>query len=170
MKAFPLICLLMVLPLAAEESRLAVVDMTRLFNAHPDTKAAEERVTEARAEARKSFLKTSETLKKALQEHQDLLLAGKTAEAGKKLEAIRGLERELALVKSTRERDLENQFLEEKRKILAQVKEAVRAVNAEAGYVLVLDRSAAAESGIPMVVDVRGLADITDVVMARFKK
>ena len=61
----------------------------------------------------------------------------------------------------------EEQFLEEKRGILRQVREAVRACNEEMGYALVLDRSAAAASGIPMVVDVRGLDDITAAVMER---
>ena len=170
MKALLILFVLAVLPLAAQEPRLAVVDMTRLFEAHPDTKAAEERVTEARAEARKAFLKKSEDLKKALQEHQELTLAGKTGDAGKKLEAARALQRELAVAKTTMERDLEEQFLEEKRGILRQVREGVRACNEEMGYALVLDRSAAAASGIPMVVDVRGLEDITAAVMERLAK
>ena len=169
MKAF-LLLFVAILPLAAQDARIAVVDMTRLFNEHPHTAAAEERVTEARKKARDTFLEKSKALKFALQEHQDLVLAGKTTEAGKKLEATRVLQRELAQAKTTQERDLEKQFLDEKRKILKHVQEAVQTYNQEEGYALVLDRSAAAESGIPMVVDVRGLDDITEAVITRFKK
>ncbi|NNC90432.1 MAG: OmpH family outer membrane protein [Akkermansiaceae bacterium] len=171
MKAFIFfISLFVAIPAAAEDLRIAVVDMTRLFNTHPHTAAAEKRVDEARAKARTEFLEKSKALKFALQAHQDLLLAGKSTEAGKKLETARALQRELAADKTTRENDLQKQFLDEKRTILKNVREAVQAYNNEEGYALVLDRSAAAGSGIPMVVDVEGLDDITDAVIARFKK
>ena len=92
------------------------------------------------------------------------------SEGEKELEKARAAQRELAAMKSTQERDLEKQFLDEKRKILRQVQTAVQAYNKEAGYALVLDRSAAAQSGIPMVVDVNGPPDITDAVIERFRK
>ena len=64
------------LPILAQEARIAVVDMTRLFNEHPHTKAAEERVDEARKKAREAFLEKSKGLKLLLETHQALLLAG----------------------------------------------------------------------------------------------
>ncbi|MEM7146645.1 MAG: OmpH family outer membrane protein [Verrucomicrobiota bacterium] len=147
-----------------ESVRIAVVDMTALFEAHPGKVAAEARVTQARDAARKVFRDKSNELKKVLQEHQGLVGSGQSEAGREALERARVIERELAAMKTTQERDLEEAFLKEKRAILESIEAAVRTFNEEAGYALILDRSAAAANGIPMVIDVNGLDDITEAV------
>jgi Skp family chaperone for outer membrane proteins len=149
--------------------RIAVVDMTSLFNGHAETKAAEARVTKARDEARKIFREKSDSLKKVLQEHQELIKGGNVEGGRAALERARVLEREIATLKTTQARDLEEAFLAEKRAILTSIREAVQAFNETAGYSLILDRSAAAANGIPMIIDVKGLDDITEAVRASMK-
>jgi Skp family chaperone for outer membrane proteins len=151
------------------EVRIAVVDMTLLFNEHPETKAAEARVAKARDGARKLFRKKSDGLKKVLQEHQGLIAAGKVDAGRDALERARVIEREIAAMKTTQARDLEEAFLRERRAILESIRGAVKAFNEKAGYHLILDRSAAAASGMPMVVDVKGLEDITGPVQRAMK-
>jgi hypothetical protein len=73
-------------------------------------------------------------------------------------------------MKTTQARDLEEAILAEKRAILESIRSAVTAFNEKAGYHLILDRSAAAASGIPMVVDVKGLDDITEPVRLSMKR
>jgi Skp family chaperone for outer membrane proteins len=149
--------------------RIAVVDMTQLFNEHAETKAAEARVTKARDAARKIFREKSEGLKRVLQEHQEMIAAGKVEAGREALEKARVIEREIAAMKTTQARDLEEAFLRERRAILESIRGAVKAFNEKAGYHLILDRSAAAASGIPMVVDVKGLEDITGPVQRAMK-
>ncbi|MEM8953103.1 MAG: OmpH family outer membrane protein [Verrucomicrobiota bacterium] len=166
--AFGMLCLIGLGSGSAEEAapvlRIAVVDMSALFEAHPDARAAEARVTQARDAARKIFRDKSNELKKVLQQHQEMVASGQVEGGREALEEARVIERELAAMKTTKERDLEKAFLEEKRAILASIERAVRTFNEGAGYALILDRSAAAANGIPMVVDAKGVDDITEAV------
>lgn len=164
--------------LAPSGVRIGVVDMERAFMGHPGREAAEARAEKAQAEARKGFVEKSNELKKLLQEHQEVtrsIVAGtgdleaKKKEAEELLKAAEAKEIEVATMRTTQARDLEVLFLEERGKLMDEVRAAVRAHNEELGLELVLDTSAVRPNGIPLVVDVRGLPDLTDAVVARLK-
>ena len=71
--------------------------------------------------------------------------------------------------KAAQEAELERTFLAEKNAILDAITAAIRELNADGKYHLVIDRSAAAANGMPTVIDVRGLEEITETVIASLK-
>lgn len=159
------------LPASGQEiHRLAVVDLTAVFEAHPRAAEASAELTDARNAARKKFRAESEALKNALQRHQELLRDGKKSEAGAELERANQLERSIAELGTTNEKNLEEQFRQAKKEIMDDIARVIREFNAEKGYALVLDKSAASANGLPQVVDAPGADDITAEIVARAKQ
>lgn len=154
---------------AQEPPRLAVVDLTAAFEAHPRTAAATAELTKAREGARKKFRAESADLKNTLQRHQELLRAGRREEATAELERANTLERSIAELGTTNQRNLEEQFRRAKTEIMADIARVVRELNAERGYAIVLDKSAASANGLPQVLDAPGAEDITPDLIARLK-
>jgi Skp family chaperone for outer membrane proteins len=170
----PLLVLLLWHPRAGAQTedrpRLAVVDLTAVFEAHPRTAAATAELGAARAAARKKFRTESAALKDTLQRHQELLRDGRRAEAAAELEKANGLERSIAELGTTNQRDLEEKFRRAKTEIMEDIARVVREFNAQRGYAVVLDKSAASSNGLPQVLDAPGADDLTAEIIARVKK
>jgi len=154
---------------AEDGPRLAVVDLTAVFEAHPRTKEATEKLTAERDAARKKFRAESEALKNALQRHQELLREGKRAEASAELEKANALERSIAELGTTNQKNLEEQFRQAKQAIVDDISRVVREFNAEKGYAMVFDKSASSANGLSQVIDAPGADDITAEIIARVK-
>ena len=156
----------------AEETaplRIAAVDLTAVFEAHPRTAEVTAALSTARQAARQSFRDKSEELKNTLQRHQELLRDGRKAEAAAELEKANTLERAIAELGTTNQRALEEQFRTAKKEILDDIARAVREFNAEKRYAVVLDKSAASDNGLPQVLDAPGANDITAEIITRLK-
>jgi Skp family chaperone for outer membrane proteins len=162
----------------AEPPGIAVVDLTRLFQAHPETKAAEAAFEARRKENRDRFLALSNQLKELLDRHQtvtrELIAAGPDATAEQKklaedlLDQAAKLEAAVAKLSTTQQRDLEQEFLAEKQRILTLIAEAVAAFNQDGRYALVLDRSALSSTGLPQVLHAPGATDVTEEILRLF--
>ena len=152
-----------------DSPRWAVVDLTAVFQAHPRTAKATAELTKARNAARKKFRDSSAELKNALQRHQELLRAGEREQAAAELEKANALERSIAELGTTNERNIEEQFRRAKTEIMDDILRVVRAFNAEKGYALVLDKSSTSSNGLPQVLDAPGADDITAKITARVK-
>ncbi|MFM8231819.1 MAG: OmpH family outer membrane protein [Chthoniobacterales bacterium] len=171
-------CLLLVLLLPAStlpaqdpaSAKFAVVDLTAVFESHPRTAETTAQLTAARNEARKKFRSESEALKNALQRHQELLRDGKRAEAAAELEKANALERSIAELGTTNQKNLEEQFRQAKQAIMDDIARVVREFNAEKGYAMVFDKSAASSNGLPQLIDAPGAEDITAEIIARVKQ
>ena len=150
-------------------TRVAVVDLTAAFEAHPRTAKATAELTAARKAARQNFRDKSEELKNTLQKHQELLREGRKSEAAAELEKANALERSIAELGTTNQRNLEEQFRTAKKEILDDIARVVREFNAGKGYALVLDKSAASDNGLPQVLDAPGADDITAEIISRLK-
>ncbi len=165
---------------AGETPRIAVVDMTEVFISHPETAKAEADLMKMRQAAGKSFNERADELKKLLERHQELTKklvdTGEKASAAQKEEAndllnrATKLETELAEIRTRQERDLEEGFLAERRRILALIASAIREFNSEKGYALILDNSAASANGIPQVLHAPGAEDVTADIVKLLKK
>lgn len=176
--ALSLMCFL--LPAAAEDSeeksngpgglRIAVVDLEAVFAAHPDTELATRELSRARDEARDEFKEKSNELKGILQRHQELIRGGKREEAAEQLKEANEVEKAIATLRTSGQRDLEKSFREAKERILADIREAVVEWNAEEKYGLVFDSSSASSNGLPQVLDAPGAEDVTDVLIAFVKR
>jgi Skp family chaperone for outer membrane proteins len=163
----------LVLTLAAVQAetpmRLAVVDLTAVFAAHPRTATATAELTSARNAARKKFRAESAALKDTLQRHQELLREGRKEDAAAELEQANSLERSIAELGTTNQRNLEEQFRRAKQEIMDDLARVIREFNAERGYLLVLDKSSASSNGLPQVLDAPGADDITSEIKARVR-
>ena len=151
-------------------SMFAVVDLAKVFAAHPEAVKAQETLNKERSEMREEFKKKSEALKKALQKHQEEIRAGKKEAAIETLKEVNKLEKEIAALRSTQQRALEERFAEEKSRVLKLIQKAVAEHNADGRYALVLDSSAASANGLPTVIDATGSDDITESIVASVKK
>jgi Skp family chaperone for outer membrane proteins len=150
--------------------RIAVVDLTAVFQAHPRTAQETETLGNARNAARKNFRAKSADLKNILQRHQELLRAGNKAEAAATLEKANEIERAIAELGTTNQRNLEEQFRRAKEEIMADIARVVREFNATKGYTVVLDKTATSANGLPQVLDAPGADDITAEIIARVKQ
>ena len=151
-------------------SRIAVVDLEKAFEAHPSTKETTAQLTKEREAARDAFKEKSEALKKVLQTHQELIRAGKRTEAAEKLKEANELEKAIATLRTTQQRNLQQRFVEEKHRIMTAIRETIRAYNTDARYAVVLDKSAESTFGIPVVIDASGAEDITAEIIERLGK
>jgi Skp family chaperone for outer membrane proteins len=98
-----------------------------------------------------------------------LLRAGEREQAAAELEKANALERSIAELGTTNERNIEEQFRRAKTEIMDDILRVVRAFNAEKGYALVLDKSSTSSNGLPQVLDAPGADDITAKITARVK-
>ncbi|MEM7011227.1 MAG: OmpH family outer membrane protein [Verrucomicrobiota bacterium] len=159
-----------------QDVRIAVVDMTAVFKAHPETAKAEAALEAQKKEARTVFKAKSGELKDVLKSHQEVTAqivdAGTGASSALKtkakelLDQAMKLEKEVATLKTTHERDLEQGFLAERHRILGLITTEIDKLNANGDYTLILDKSAASANGIPQVLSVKGAVDLTDKVIA----
>jgi Skp family chaperone for outer membrane proteins len=150
-------------------ARFAVVDLIGVFEAHPRTAAATAALTSARNAARKKFRAESAALKDTLQRHQELLREGEKSAAAAELEKANALERSIAELGTTNQRNIEEQFRRAKQEIMDDIARVVREFNAQRGYTLVLDKSSASSNGLPQVLDAPGADDITAEIIVRVK-
>jgi len=160
--------------------KIAVVDMTVAFLAHPETAKAQGELEVKRKEARELFVKKSEALKEVLQDHQKLtqklVAAGTNASSTDKtaakelLDDAMKLEKEIAALRTTQENDLKEGFVEERRRILGLIKEIIAKYNADGRYMLILDKSAASANGLPQVLHSPGADDVTEDIIALFEE
>lgn len=164
-----LLCLLALMtgPIrAAEPFSIAVIDLTEVFAKHPSTAKASRELTEAREASRASFKDKSNTLKQVLQQHQELIRAGKLEEAAEKLKEANEAEKAIATLRTTELRDLEETFRKAKLAIMSDIQTSVAEFNKDGKFALVLDRSSASSNGLPQVVHAPGATDITKDVIA----
>jgi len=173
MRPLPLLLLITLLTstsISAQNTpRLAVVDLTAVFEAHPRTATATAELAKTRDAARKKFRAESAELKNTLQRHQELLRAGQREQATAELEKANALERSIAELGTTNQRNIEEQFRRAKSEIMDAILGVVREFNAEKGYALVIDKSSASSNGLPQVLDAPGADDITAEILARVK-
>lgn len=177
MRSFSVILFLLLVALGSSRgqepgapARLAVVDLTAVFEAHPRTAKETATLGARRQAARKDFRAKSEALKNALQRHQELLRAGQREQAAAELENANALERSIAELGTTNQRDLEEAFRRAKAEIMNDILRVVREFNAEKGYAVVMDKSSASANGLPQVLDAPGADDVTAEIIARVKQ
>ena len=148
---------------------IATVDLAKVFEAHPETATATRQLTKDREAARKKFKESSNALKKVLQEHQEKIRAGKRTEAAERLKKANELEKQIATLRTTQQRDLEEKFRKAKHGILDAIRTAVREYNKDGKFAVVLDRSATSSFGLPAVIDASGAEDITGEIIEKLK-
>ena len=154
---------------AEEQTRFVVVDLEAIFAAHPTTADATASLTKAREASRDEFKQRSNELKEILQKHQELIRAGNKDAAAEKLIEANEAEKRIATLRTTRLRDLEEEFQRTKTLILSEIQEGIAAFNQEGKYAMIFDRSSKSNNGLPQVLHAPGVEDITEKVITFLK-
>lgn len=144
---------------------IAVVDLMLIFEKHPATAAATEELSEARETLRDEFKEKSNALKEILQKHQELIRAGNRDAAEEKLKEANEAEKAIATLRTTQQRDLEEEFRKTKHAIISEIQIAIASFNETGQYSLILDSSAKSSNGLPQVLHSPGATDITEEVL-----
>jgi len=151
-------------PLAHAQMKVGTIDMNRVFTEYYKTKDAEQKLNEQRAAAKKEFDDRIETLKKSMEEITKLNAQIEKPELSKdakdavlkeretKVADARNLDKEVNDFKSTRERQLQEQFLRMRKDIIDDIMKIVTTRVSSAGYDLVFDKSGLSMGQIPVVV------------------
>ena len=177
-----LVSLVLLPPAAAEELKIAVVDMDQVFNEYHKTPGVEKMLSEragairAAIEAKNEELKTQEEQLLKLKDEANNIALDNDARAKKSIEFTNLLKRlqenKIALDKYTQEKSVEYRKLEaEKRNEI--VKDIVAEVQARAiagNYTLVLDKSGKTINGISSIVYNKSSIDITNEVIRQLNR
>jgi outer membrane protein len=159
------------------ELKLAVVDMERLIKAHPDTKsdlAVLEKQAEEFESENKSMREELDKLKTEFEDARDEARSSvlseearrdKTAVAEEKLMSLRKYEMEIRETIAVRQKQVGDQRLRMRRRIVGKIQDAVAEVAGAEKVSAVLDRSSLGVSGAEIVVYADDALDLTAKVM-----
>jgi Skp family chaperone for outer membrane proteins len=153
-----------VAPLAQAQMKVGTIDMNGVFTAYYKTKDAETQLNDQRSAAKKEFDDRVETLKKSMAEIEKLnseLEKPELSEDAKKakmkvreekIAEARNNDKEASDFKTTREKELQEQFLRMRKGIIDDIMTVVNKKVTDAGYDLVFDKSGLSMGQIPVVV------------------
>ncbi len=148
----------------AADLSIGVVDMGKVFAEYHKTKSAQaqlaknmEAAKEQMTERVNALKKIAEEVQKLLKEARDPVLseqirAKKGAEYEAKVNEMRSLERDVQEFQQRRQGQLQEEGMQERKKIYDQILAAVSEKAKGDGYDLVFDKSSIGASGLPMLI------------------
>lgn len=166
-------------PVLAQQTKIGMVDMGKVFDSYYKTKAAKDTLKEFTADLEKAgqemvneFKKLNEEYKKAIAQSSDQAVSSDEREKAKKQAESKFKE---AQEKDSNiqeyQRGAEARLSERRRQLFEKIVEEIRTVvNAEAkaaSCTLVLDSTAETPGGTPIVLYQNGTNDLTAVVLTR---
>ena len=167
---------------ASAETKIATVDMNKIFSAYYKTKDAEVRINEARTAAKKelddrmeSFKASRETINKLNEEASKPELSKdakdeKLKARDEKIAEAQNLGREIEEFKTNREKGLQEQFLRMRQGIVEDITKLVQEKVKSENFDLVLDRSGMSMSQVPVLIFSRDTLDFSDEIIAQLNK
>lgn len=167
---------------AAENIKIGIVDMKRVFSEYYKTKDAEKTVNEGKAAAKKELDERSAKYKQLLEKFQELnalirdeaisqeLREEKTKETQEVAAEAKSLEREMAEFRERRERMLQEQVMRMRKGILDEITEIVEANSKEQGYDLVFDKSGLSMNAVPFLLHSKDAVDFSNEIIAQLNK
>ncbi len=173
---------LLALTEAEAQLKIGTVDINRVFQSDAKTKEAEAKINEAKRAAEKELSERADTYKAAIaainqlnaQLDQPALSAAaraeKTGERDRKIAEIRGMEREIAEFRHTRERQLQEQMQRMKEGIVREITAVVLDLAQARKLDLVFDKSGVNFNGISPVLFAREGDDFTAEVISALQK
>ena len=167
---------------ALAQMKVGVVDMNKVFTSYHKTKAAESRLNEARAQAKKDLDGRLESLKSNMEESNKLEEDTKKPELAddkreiavklrdEKISLVRGLDREIAEFRGTRERQLQEQFMRMRGDIVQDIMKVVDSKVKAEGYDIVFDSSGLGVSQVKVVLFSSSSMNFSDSVITDLNK
>jgi outer membrane protein len=154
--------------------KIGVVDMARLVKAHPDTPSAdallEKQLEEFQAEQKDmedEFDKLKKAFDEARKEAGNKALSEEAREekmqaAEEKLTAVRDYDRKVRETMGARQKQLSEQSLRMRKRIVEKIQEAVREYAAGKGFTVMLDSAALSVSGVEILLYASDKIDVTE--------
>jgi len=156
------------------EVKIAVVDMARLVRSHADTAPADAMLEkqmndfqDEQKEVEADYDKVKKAFDDARKEATDKALSEEAREekmqvAEKKLIAVREFERKSRETLSARQKQITEDSLRLRKRIVGKIKEAIQDYAAKKGYTLVIDTAAQSVSGVEVILYSSDKIDITE--------
>ncbi|MEM0896463.1 MAG: OmpH family outer membrane protein [Verrucomicrobiota bacterium] len=179
----PLLVVAMILAAAAsagaQEMKIGIVDMTRVFAEYYKTKDAEKDVNEDKAVAKKELDERNARYKQLIEKYQELakarqdpliseeLRTQKTKELEDVAAEARSLEREKKEFAERRQRQLLEEVERKRKAILDHIRTVVEDMAKEANYDLVFDKSGLGTRGIPFLLHSKDAVDFSDQIIEK---
>jgi len=167
---------------AGAQTKIATVDMNKIFSAYYKTKDAETRINEARNSAKKELDDRMDTYKKNLETINKLNDEMNKPELSKdakdekakardeKIAETKNLEREITEFKTSREKQLQEQAVRMRNGIVDEITKLVQEKVKSENYDLVLDKSGSSLNGVPILIFSRDTLDFSDEIITQLNK
>ncbi|HUF63295.1 MAG TPA: OmpH family outer membrane protein [Verrucomicrobiales bacterium] len=168
--------------LSAQEMKVGIVDMKRIFQDYYKTKEAEKDINEGKAKAKSQLDERTAKYKQLIEKFQELasqvqddalnpdLREQKKKEADGVGAEARHLEREIADFRQRRERQLQESVVRMRRTILEEIRIVVEERAKRDNYDLVFDRSGLSVNGVPILLHSRDAVDFSDDIIGLLNK
>jgi outer membrane protein len=162
--------------------KIGTVDMKKVFESYYKTKDAEQRINEARNGAKKELEERMEALQKVGAEAKKLAEEAENAALSReardtkakardeKVGELRGMEREIADFRQTREKQLQEQSGRMRQGIVDDITKVVNEKVKAESYDLVFDKSGMSLNGVSVVMFAKDAYDFTDAVVTALNK
>ena len=169
-------------PSANAQIKVGTLDMSAVFTQYYRTKDADAKLTETRVAAKKELDDRLETLKKSMDEINKISASLEKPELSKdakekmtkqrneKVEEARNLDREINEFRSTRERQLQDQFARMKKDIVDDIMKVVNDKVKSAAYDVVFDKSGMSMGQIPVLLYSRNDLDFSKEIVDALNK
>lgn len=157
----------------AGEKKIAVVDMSKLLKAHPETERAESVLEDQVKEIEAEKTKLMDSLEQARDEVDSLMKQvqnkalsekkrdGLREQAEEKYKKLRQMDFDAKKALDSRKQDLNEQRMIMHKRIVEKISEVVREYARDKGYAFVMDSAAVGVSGMPVLVYSEEAANIT---------
>jgi len=146
--------------------KIGFIDLNRLFTEYPTTKRAEESLNAERAKAKTELDQRLNRLKSMMSK-----IDQQSASARDSLvEDARELDKEISEFRTSREKSLQDKFVQMRKKIIEELNLIIREVAEENKLNVLYDKSGMSMGQVPVVVYTKGVFDITDACIAKAKQ
>lgn len=170
---------LICLPASAQQTKIATIDLRKVFDNYHKTKTATEALKQRGNDLDKEnsaltaeFRKAQEEYKKMLEDANNMAVSADEREKRKKaaeskLRDLQDIEQKIQQFRATATTTMEEQERRMRENIVGEIRAVVSAKAKGAGYTLVLDIAGESRSLIPVVIYSNGENDITDAILAQ---
>ena len=168
--------------LSHAQLKVGIVDMNKAIVEYYKTKDAEAKINESRTQAKKELDDRLATLNAAVENINKLQAdlqkpelspsakEAKTKELNEKAQEARNQDREVAEFRSSREKQIQDQFVRMRKDIIDDILKVVNDKIKTTGYDLVLDKSGLSMGQIPVVIYSRADMEFTSDIVAALNK
>lgn len=164
---------------SAQDLKIGVVDMKRIFAEYERTQEAEKEINDRKAEAKQELDERTARYKELLEQFQTLqeqvqdeALSPQLREAKRKEgeatgQEAKSLERQIQEFRTRRERQLQEQVVRMRKTILEEIRTLVEEMSKTRNYVLVFDKSGQSMNGVPFLLHSRDAVDFSNDIIDR---